>query len=249
MSVFRHFLQALPAAGGGGLAANGLQPALPAGGGGVAAHGLQLQQPALPFGGGAVAAHGLQLQQPALPAGGGAVAAHGLQLQQQEAVRCSDRRCGGAADGGGAAAAHGLQPPQPALPAGGSVAAQVRGLQARQQAEPQNDLLHACPLLGLARLRMSELHQRELLDERNAHQLRMLGFKERQVAAASPGPALLAQGGVLQLLQRETFEGSWQQLDAAWQQARTIEYAAWVQVWREQVRQASAGYPSRCSCC
>ena len=140
--------------------------------------------------------------------------------------------------GGGAAAhMHGLQPDQPAPPVGGGAAA--HGLLPNRPAEPQCDLLARWPAPALMRLLDVDRYQRQELRAMLSQWRQQVACTERQAAATAQAAAVLPPEAA-QLLKREGFERQWQQLDAAQRQARAAEQAAWLQLRREQVRQACA---------
>lgn len=93
---------------------------------------------------------------------------------------------------------------------------------------PEAQLLRATTLQALDR------QQQQMLHTVVQHRQRQVTFMQHQAAAAVQ-ITLAVPPDAAQLLQESAFEQQWQQLDAAWQQARTTEQAAWMQLREQQV--------------
>ncbi len=105
---------------------------------------------------------------------------------------------------------------------------------------PQPDLfmLHGMmpeiPLLRVGMLRTADRQQQQLMHTVMQHRQRQVAYVQRQAAAAAEMAVALPLHEA-QRLQRDAFEQYWQQLDAAWQQARTAELEGWGHMRERQV--------------
>lgn len=111
---------------------------------------------------------------------------------------------------------------------------QLNGFPPQQQADPPAADAADRALPRMMRLREAERQQEEMLQELMAHRQRQLTFIQRQAAAAAQATLALPED-TAQVLQQDSFERSWQQLEASWRQARAMEQAVWVQLRRQQV--------------
>ena len=101
-------------------------------------------------------------------------------------------------------------------------------VQALHSILPEAQLLRATTLQTLDR------QQQQMLHIVVQHRKRQVTFMQHQAAAAVQ-ITLAVPPDAAQLLQQAAFEQQWQQLDAAWQQARATEQTAWMQLREQQV--------------